>query len=104
MKNLRLLIFIILVSTLISVPNYAQFSAPGLGGGVGIGATLGHTDFKSNEQVGSIGRAFLRLGFVNHFQLELGGAVGVIANDEYRTDIKPIDLRLLISPFSMEKC
>lgn len=102
MKNLRLLIFIILVSTLISVPNYAQFSAPGLGGGVGIGATLGHTDFKSNEQVGSIGRAFLRLGFVNHFQLELGGAVGVIANDEYRTDIKPIDLRLLISPFSME--
>lgn len=102
MKHLRLLISAVLFSALFTFPNYAQYYSPGLGGGVGIGATLGHTDFKSNELIGSMGRAFIRYGFVNHFQLELGGSVGVIASDEYRTDIKPIDLRLLISPFSME--
>jgi outer membrane protein OmpA-like peptidoglycan-associated protein len=102
MKYRGVLFPLFLVLTIFTFSTNAQFNNNGLGGGVSVGLTLGHTDFKSNETIGGMGRAYIRYGFLNHLNLELGGAVGVLNNSNYTTDIKPIDLRLLISPFSFD--
>ncbi len=101
MKGRTHLLVIGLLALLIISPTYSQFNETGLGGGVSLGGTYGYTDFKDFEKVGSIGRAFLRYSFP-HIQAELGAGIGVIKSDDYRTVVKPIELRLLISPLSEE--
>ena len=102
MKNKKNYLLIGLLSILLSIPAFAQFSDPGFGGGVNLGGTLGNTDFKDKEVVGSIARAFLRYGLFSHVQAELGAGIGVVTGTDYRTLVKPIELRLLISPLSEE--
>ncbi len=82
-------------------PAFSQSGRIGLGGGVGCGGTLGITD--SEDKTSRFqARGFLRYGFIDQLELELGGGVGKIAGADYQTLMFPIDLRLVFSPFQLE--
>jgi outer membrane protein OmpA-like peptidoglycan-associated protein len=79
----------------------AQFESEGLGGGVGIGVTVGKNDYST--QVAKLqARAFLRYGLISHLQGEFGVGIAHLGNSEYKTRLIPIDYRFVFSPLSME--
>lgn len=98
----RIFLMFTVIFTVISIQVQAQLIQPGFGGGVSFAGIVGHTDFTDKENVGHLSRAFLRYGFSSHFHAELGGGIGVISGPDYRTLIKPLEFRLLISPLSEE--
>jgi outer membrane protein OmpA-like peptidoglycan-associated protein len=97
-RNLLLLFCLVVLS----LPSRAQFSDPGLGGGIGFGGTFGQTQIEDKE-TRFLARAFLRYPLVKHMQGELGVSLGRVAGaDQYTTQIIPIDYRFVFSPFSFE--
>lgn len=94
---LSLMLIIVLVN-----PVYSQFNRPGLGGGVSLGGTLGHTDFTDREDVNHIGRAFLRYGITSYLGTEFGIGVAKIDGLDYKTLVHPLELRLLLIPYAEE--
>jgi outer membrane protein OmpA-like peptidoglycan-associated protein len=101
--------FIFLAAFLVTLSSsiHAQFKAQGWGGGIGYGATVGHTSLV-DDQTGFLARAFLRHGIINHFQVEVGGGAGRISGSgllpasSYSTELIPLDVRLLFNPFTWE--
>ncbi len=94
--------YAVVVALLISASaGRAQWNLKGLGGGIGIGGAEGKTDFSSNN-VDYLARAFVRYGFVDHLQGDVGFGFGQIYGDAYKTEMLPIDARLLISPLSFD--
>jgi len=91
-----------------SLPSLAQFSDPGLGGGISFGGTMGQTDLKDKEGR-FFARAFLRYPLVKHLQGEFGFGLGKVSGTDgapggdgtpWVTEIIPIDYRFVLSPFA----
>ena len=78
----------------------AQFRSTGLTGGIGYGGVIGKTELVSKLRAEA--RGFLRYGFLEGLQAELGLGIGRIGGDEFSTFIIPIDVRLVYSPLSFE--
>ncbi|MBM2841394.1 MAG: Peptidoglycan-associated outer membrane protein [Bacteroidetes bacterium] len=93
--------WLLLCLVALSFPTQAQFSDPGLGGGIGFGGTFGQTQLKDGESR-FFARAFLRYPLVRHLQGETGVGLGRVASQEYSTLIIPIDYRFVLSPFSFD--
>jgi hypothetical protein len=120
MKQCSALCTLLLICAL-AIPAQAQFRDIGIGGGVGFGGIIGQTDDISDRDGRFMARAFLRIPVVNGVQFELGAGLGRMVgtnragNDSkgnpYEGDQKgsvaltqlvPLDLRLMLSPFSFE--
>jgi outer membrane protein OmpA-like peptidoglycan-associated protein len=114
MKQCSALCTLLLVCAL-AIPARAQFRDIGLGGGVAFGGVLGATDDLANKQGRFLARAFLRAPIVNGVQVELGAGLGRLhginsagaskGNGDGSTALSqlvPLDLRLMLSPFSFE--
>ncbi len=112
MKHFTALCILALLFALV-VPTSAQFKDVGLGGGIGFGGVFGQTDDLVDKESRFLARAFLRYGFADVVQGELGVGLGRMAGSnrvgkfEGNQDgsnaiaqIVPIDFRLLLSPFS----
>ena len=95
-------IVVILMLVCCSFVGLSQWNLKGLGGGIGIGGAEGKTDLSSNN-MDYLARAFLRYGFVDHVQADIGLGFGQIGGDAYKTEMLPIDARLLLSPLSMDQ-
>ncbi len=93
-----------LLGTLLLLPALAlgQWSLQGFGGGVGLGGAIGRTDSSGNTAQ-YYARAFMRYGIVDHVQLDLGAAVSELKGNAYKTEVIPIDARLMLSPLSFDE-
>lgn len=93
--------------------SHAQYRDIGLGGGIGFGSILGQTDDLADREGRFLARAFMRYGIVNGVQAELGIGLGKLAgknrvgnyegsqdNTTALSELVPIDVRFLFSPFS----
>ncbi|MBK7105711.1 MAG: OmpA family protein [Ignavibacteriae bacterium] len=97
----KLFILLATILTIVLVnPVYSQLNKPGLGGGVSYGGTIGQTDFSNRENAHHIGRAFLRYGLSKYFGSELGIGVAKVSGSDYQTVVHPLELRLLLFPYS----
>ncbi len=97
MKNWSyLLLCLILVA-----PARAQYTDQGLGAGIGFGQTFGWTETQDKKAKFMV-RAFVRSGLTKNTQWEIGAGLGRVQGAEYMTQVVPIDLRLLLSPFSFD--
>lgn len=88
---------------LLSANAFAQFRANGLGGGAGAGVSYGQTDIDRSTDPGLHFRAFLRHSLGEKFEVEVGAGIATKISgedDAYKTDLKPIDMRLLFRPFA----
>jgi outer membrane protein OmpA-like peptidoglycan-associated protein len=114
MKHCSALCTLLLVCAL-AIPAQAQFRDVGLGGGVGFGGVVGATDDLANKQGRFIARAFLRIPVAKAVQVDLGAGLGRLhginsagaskGNGDGTTaltQLVPLDLRLMFSPFSFE--
>lgn len=79
----------------------AQFVDQGLGAGLLLGGTVANVE-QNNGEVDYYVRAFMRTGLFPHVQGELGLGSAGVASTDFRTVTFPIDLRLLLSPFSFD--
>ncbi len=91
---------IILLAALCYSALEAQFRSTGLNGGIGYGGVFGKTELTSKLRAEA--RGFLRYGFVDQLQAELGLGFGRIGGDEFTTFIMPIDFRLVWSPLNFD--
>ncbi len=100
MKTMRV---VCALALLLSLPLLvqAQWNLRGMGGGVGLGGALGRTD-SSGNLMQYFARAFIRYGLVDHIQFDLGAGVSELRGDAYKTELIPIDARLMLSPFSWD--
>ncbi len=95
MKNWSyLLLCLILVA-----PARAQYTDQGLGAGIGFGQAFGWTE-TPDQRAKFMVRAFVRSGLTKNTQWEIGAGLGRVQGLDYLTQVVPIDLRLLLSPFS----
>ena len=94
-------LLILMMMLLLSATAFGQFRANGLGGGAGIGGTLSNTDIERGDP-GLHFRAFLRHDLGEQFEAEfgIGVATEIMGDDEeFVTDMVPLDFRLLYRPF-----
>lgn len=112
MKHSTVWVTIVLMLVLVCV-SHAQYRDIGLGGGIGFGGIFGQTDDLVDKESRFMARAFMRYGIVNGVQAELGAGLGKLAgknrignyegsqdNTTALSELVPIDLRFLFSPFS----
>ena len=78
----------------------AQMNRLGLSGGIGAGGIFGDTEVR-DKLFRFQSRGYLRYGFSQMVQVELGGGIGRVAGDGYEALLIPIDARLLFSPFEL---
>ncbi|TAK50642.1 MAG: hypothetical protein EPO24_16625, partial [Bacteroidetes bacterium] len=77
----KIILFFFLLS-LLSCSLLAQMERTGLSAGLGGGALLGATT-ELNDQLRFHGRAFVRYGFAEQLQVELGGSIGRVSGNEF---------------------
>ncbi len=111
---MRKLFMTMLLFCSITTLTLAQFGSTGLKLGLQGNVLLPRNDFdeKGELKLSYLFRGFIRADLVKGLQLELGGGYGRYAGladllndgskDYYSTNITPIDLRLLISPWNKE--
>jgi outer membrane protein OmpA-like peptidoglycan-associated protein len=99
-KASRLAVLLVL-GTLASLNAFGQLRDQGTSAGVGVGATLGMTDF-TNDDYRFLARGFFRLPFSKGLKGELGLGIGQVGGSEYTAQILPIDFRLLLMPLNSE--
>jgi outer membrane protein OmpA-like peptidoglycan-associated protein len=80
----------------------AQFNDQGLGFGGSFGGTFAQTELR-DKKPDFLVRAFLRYGILSNLQGEFGVGTGYIKGVLYRTNIFPVDYRLVYSPLSFER-
>ncbi len=80
----------------------AQFRDQGIGFGGSFGGTFAQTELRDRKPDFLI-RAFMRYGILDNLCGEFGIGAGYIRGIDYRTTLFPIDYRLVLSPFPMEK-
>ena len=101
MKNCDRILCIVAILLVGIVSSPAQFPQQGLGGGAGIGGIIGNTDLSAGG-IGYSGRAFVRYGLNEYLQADLGVADGKVDGSEFNTELVPVDVRLLLSPWRLE--
>jgi outer membrane protein OmpA-like peptidoglycan-associated protein/opacity protein-like surface antigen len=110
-KFVYLLILFGLVA--LSQPNLAQFSDYSTKFGIQFNGLLSDTEFDkdlkpddADTKIGYLGRLFLRFELgTEALEVEVGAGYGTLSgvdfdNNEWKTTILPIDLRLILSPFN----
>ncbi len=102
MKPLTTLTLLVVLGIVFSLTAFGQLRDQGLSMGVGAGAALGMTDAVTNNDAQFFARGFFRHPIVKALQGELGFGVGRIGSDDYKTQIVPIEYRLVLSPFKAE--
>ncbi len=86
----------------------AQFNDYSIKFGLQGNGLIPNTEFTNdNLEIAFTGRAFLRFELSKAFEVELGAGYGRLAGDDFvknywRTDIIPLDLRLILSPFDLK--
>jgi outer membrane protein OmpA-like peptidoglycan-associated protein len=95
MQKLFHVVFLALFILLIASAAPAQTGK--IGGGVGIGTTYGETSLV-DKLPGLHGRAFVRYGLTDFLTGEFGLGAGYIRGELYRTELAPVDLRLVVAP------
>ena len=91
------------------IPAQSQIKSEGTKFGLKINGLLPYDDFGYNYgiKLGYLARGFLRFDASQNLEVELGGGYGKYRgkdyqSDEYSTDIIPVDLRFVLSPFKTE--
>lgn len=98
---MKYLLTIFFILSLFISPLVAQTDHTGLSAGLGYGVMMGSgAELSSNLRYQ--GRAFVRYGFVEQFQVELGGGIGRISGGDYSTLVLPFDARLVFTPIYFE--
>ncbi|MBI5476625.1 MAG: OmpA family protein [Ignavibacteriales bacterium] len=98
---IRIYTFIILAVVLIANTGMSQLQRTGWSNGVGIGAVFGETEIR-DRAANYYARTFVRYGFSNQLQAEVGISLAEVQGEDYLTRIVPLDLRLVFSPFDFE--
>ena len=112
--SIGLLIFVFLV-LLCSNTSHAQFDDYSTKIGIQLNGLLPDTEFDKDLKVSGadfkfsyLGRVFLRFELIKQFiETEVGAGYGTLSgvdftNSEYKTELIPLDLRLILSPFKIE--
>jgi len=102
MDLMRKSILMSAVALLLAPGASAQFKDQGLGFGGSFGGTFAQTELR-DKKLDFLVRGFLRYGILYDLAGEFGIGVGYIKGTEFRTNIFPIDYRLVLSPFSFER-
>ncbi len=91
-----------LIIGIFATVSHAQYLSEGAKGGFGIGVLSGNTDYDS--KIGPAGRAFFRQPLFGSgaLQGELGMTLGRIRGEAYKSNVMPVDFRLLLSPIPSE--
>lgn len=100
---------------LAGVSSHAQFRDVGIGGGIGFGGIIGQTDDLADRESRFLARAFLRYELVHGVQADLGVGLGKLYgknrvgsyegsrdNTTAVSELVPVDVRFLFSPFVFE--
>jgi outer membrane protein OmpA-like peptidoglycan-associated protein/opacity protein-like surface antigen len=108
-------IVFIFVMYLFTNSSYSQFDDYSIKIGVQFHGLLPDTEFEGEKKISDadfkfsyLGRLFLRFELIKQFiETEIGAGYGSLTgvdftNSEYKTEIIPIDLRLILSPFYFE--
>jgi len=103
MKPRTTLTLLVVLGIVFSLTAFGQLRDQGLSMGVGAGAALGITDAVTANDAQFFARGFFRHPIVKALQGELGFGVGRIGSSDYKTQIIPIEYRLVVSPFKAEK-
>lgn len=98
--RLHILIIIMFIIIISIGSASAQINRQGFSGGVGFGATFPITE--SGDQSHAFARGFLRTSLLSRLQGELGVGLAQLRGPQYKTDVVPIEARLLFSPLSFE--
>ena len=117
LKKIRFrgMIVSIFVALLFISTSYSQFDDYSTKIGVQFNGLLPDTEFDKENKVSNadfkfsyLGRLFLRFELIKQFiETEVGAGYGTFAgvdftNSEYKTEIIPLDLRFILSPFSIK--
>jgi opacity protein-like surface antigen len=117
LKKIRFrgMIVSIFVALFFTGTSYSQFDDYSTKIGVQFNGLLPDTEFDKENKVSNadfkssyLGRIFLRFELIKQFvETELGAGYGSITgvdfeNSEYKTEIIPLDLRLILSPFNLK--
>lgn len=92
----------ILITILAVHPGAAQFKDQGLGAGASFGGTFGLTELR-DKKIEHYARGFIRYGMTEILQGEFGIGAGFVKGEQYKTQIFPIDYRILLSPISSDR-
>ncbi len=95
----RWLLIVVILCCLSWVRTNAQISKTGVSVGLGYGGNFGDTEVRDRLYRFNA-RAFVRYGFIDPLQGELGFGVGRLAGDGYQTLLVPIEARILYDPFT----
>jgi outer membrane protein OmpA-like peptidoglycan-associated protein len=99
------------VMLLLQCYTYAQFTTEGIQFGVQFNGLYPANDFSVEDwgayELSYLGRAFFRFEITEGLQAELGGGYGIYAGKDlldvkYETEIYPVDLRFVVSPFKSD--
>ncbi|MGE5315023.1 MAG: hypothetical protein ACM3Q4_10045 [Acidobacteriota bacterium] len=107
MKTRGRIVMLVMTALCVCFPVKAQFGEQAWGGGVMFGWDFGMTGLKDDE-ARLHARAFIRHGIIDHIQAEAGFGLGGIAGSgtpaisKYSTELMPVDLRLIINPFTWQ--
>jgi outer membrane protein OmpA-like peptidoglycan-associated protein len=94
-----ILLFVLFISLVVMPEVKSQINKQGLSIGLGYGGIFGETELQ-DKLYRFNARAFARYGFVDQAQLEFGVGLGRLAGSGYQTLLVPIDLRLVLDPFT----
>ncbi|HUN65033.1 MAG TPA: OmpA family protein [Bacteroidota bacterium] len=89
----------LLLSLVIMPQAKSQINKLGLSFGLGYGGIFGQTELQ-DRLYRFDARAFARYGFVDQAQAEIGVGLGRMAGSDYQTLLVPIDVRLVVDPFT----
>ena len=106
----KFLLLLFLITAVVSLPSHAQFKGYKVKGGLQFGPALFFSEF-DDRGFSFNGRGFIAIELGRYFDLEIGGGFVRIkgsdgtynpADEEFTTQLIPIDLRLRIEPFKFK--
>lgn len=107
MKGIKPSLLLITVLFFLSGNAYTQFAYPGTSLGITGGGTIPHSDDFFDRTLDVQGRIFLRFGLGKRLQTEVGAGTLRLSGRDYATQqlyrsyAYPLDVRLIISPFTL---
>ncbi len=109
MRKIKVILISFILVIPFIVPAYGQIRSEGTKFGLQINGLVPDDDFGYNKgiKVNFLARGFLRFDASQNLEVELGGGFGKYSgidfrSDYYSTDLVPIDLRFVLSPFNVD--